>query len=93
MVENVIYPAYLDRDLARSEGRRVPEGMAVEQPELEEIAKSVQQVGYDAKIERDKAYSREPWRERGRVLVNNPDDADKNDVVQAVAAYVSAMRE
>jgi signal recognition particle subunit SRP19 len=93
MVENVIYPAYFDRELTRSEGRRVPKDLAVEEPELDEIAKSVQQVGYDAVIERDKAYSREPWRTRGRVLVKNPDDADKNDVVQAVAAYVTALRD
>jgi signal recognition particle subunit SRP19 len=93
MVENVIYPAYLDRELTRSEGRRVPKDLAVAEPELDEIAKSVQQVGYDAVIERDKTYSREPWRTRGRVLVKNPDDADKNDVVQAVAAYVTALRE
>lgn len=93
MVENVIYPAYLDRELTRSEGRRVPKDLAVKEPELDEIAKSVQQVGYDAVIERDKTYSRESWRTRGRVLVKNPDDADKNDVVQAVAAYVTALRE
>jgi signal recognition particle subunit SRP19 len=71
----------------------VPKDLAVAEPELDEIAKSVQQVGYDAVIERDKTYSREPWRTRGRVLVKNPDDADKNDVVQAVAAYVTALRE
>ena len=93
MVENVIYPAYFDREYSRSEGRRVPEGMAVEEPTVEEIAKAVQQVGYDAVIERETSYSREHWRQRGRVLVKNAEDATKNDVVQAVAAYVTALRE
>jgi signal recognition particle subunit SRP19 len=71
----------------------VPEDLAVEDPEVDEIAKAVQQVGYDAKIERNVAYSRESHRKRGRVLVDNPDDSDKNDIVQAVAAYVTALRE
>ncbi|WP_440990220.1 signal recognition particle subunit SRP19 [Haloarchaeobius baliensis] len=93
MVENVIYPAYFDAALTRSAGRRVPADLAVEDPEVEEIAKAVQQVGYDAVIEREKSYSREGHRQRGRVLVKNPDDDSKNDIVQAVAAYVNALRE
>ncbi|PSQ17453.1 signal recognition particle protein Srp19 [Halobacteriales archaeon QS_8_69_26] len=75
MVENAIYPAYLDRNCTRSEGRRVPEDVAVEDPTVEEIAKAVQQVGYDAVIERDVSYSREHWQDRGRVLVKNAEDA------------------
>jgi signal recognition particle subunit SRP19 len=92
MVENVIYPAYLDADLSRSEGRRVPLDDAVEDPTVDEIARAVQQVGYDAVIERDVTYSRE-YEARGRVLVQGADDATKNDLVQAVAAYVNILRE
>lgn len=92
MVENVIWPAYLDAARTRSEGRRVAADLAVEEPSVDEIAKAIQQIGYDATIERDKAYSREPWTERGRVVVRGADDS-KNDLVQAVAAYVVAMRE
>jgi signal recognition particle subunit SRP19 len=92
MVENVIYPAYLDADLSRSEGRRVPLDQAVEDPTVDEIARAVQQVGYDAVIERDVTYSRE-YEPRGRVLVKGAEDATKNDLVQAVAAYVAILRE
>jgi signal recognition particle subunit SRP19 len=93
MVEKVLWPAYFDAAKSRNEGRRVAEEMAVEDPMVDEIAKAVQQVGYDAVIERDKAYSRENWNERGRVLVRNADDSTKNDLIQAVAAYVGALRE
>jgi len=58
MVENVLWPAYFDAELTRSEGRRVPKELAVEKPTVDEIADAVQQVGYDAVIERDKTYSR-----------------------------------
>ncbi|GAB3026106.1 signal recognition particle subunit SRP19 [Natronobiforma cellulositropha] len=92
MVENVIWPAYLDASLSRSDGRRVPQDLAVDEPTVEEIAKAVQQIGYDAAVEREKAYSREPWARRGRVVVRGADDSTKNDLVQAVAAYVVAMR-
>jgi signal recognition particle subunit SRP19 len=92
MVENVIWPAYIDADLSRSEGRRVSLSDAVEDPTVDEIARAVQQVGYDAVVERDKTYSRE-FEQRGRVLVKGADDATKNDLVQAVAAYVAILRD
>ena len=92
MIENVVYPAYLDAAYSRSEGRRVPEGEAIEDPTVDEIAKAVQQVGYDAVVERDKTYSRE-YEQRGRVLVQGADDASKNDLVQAIAAYVAILRD
>jgi signal recognition particle subunit SRP19 len=91
MVENVIWPAYLDADLSRSEGRRVPEDLAVPEPTVDEVAEAVGQVGYDAVIEREKTYSRE-YEPRGRVLVKDADDASKSDLLGAVAAYLGAIR-
>jgi signal recognition particle subunit SRP19 len=91
MVENVLWPAEFDAELTRSEGRRVPRDLAVPEPTVDEIAKAVQQVGYDAVVERDKQYPRE-WEPRGRVLVQNADDAGKSDLLGAVAAYLGAMR-
>jgi signal recognition particle subunit SRP19 len=91
MVENVIWPAALDANLSRSEGRRVSLELAVEDPTVDEIARAVQQVGYDSVIERDKTYSRE-HASRGCVLVQNADDAGKSDLLQAVAVYVMALR-
>ncbi|MCQ4333309.1 signal recognition particle subunit SRP19/SEC65 family protein [Natronomonas sp. F2-12] len=92
MVENVIWPAYLDAECSRSGGRRIPEDLAVPDPTVDEIASAVQQVGYDAVIERDKTYPRE-YEPRGRVVVKGADDASKSDLLGAVAAYVAALRE
>ncbi|MFB6280549.1 MAG: signal recognition particle subunit SRP19 [Haloferacaceae archaeon] len=92
MVENVIWPAYLDADHTRSEGRRVALSEAVSSPSVDEIAEAVQQVGYDAVIEREATYPRE-HEPRGRVLVQGAEDATKTDLVQAVAAYVDLLRD
>ncbi|WP_336037418.1 signal recognition particle subunit SRP19 [Halobacterium yunchengense] len=93
MVENVIWPAYFDASLSRREGRRVPESLAVDDPTLDEVATAVQQVGYDAVVERDVSYPRRHWEPSGRVLVKDADEAGKSDLLQAVAAYVAALRE
>jgi signal recognition particle subunit SRP19 len=92
MVENVLYPAYFDAEYTRGEGRRVPEDLAIPEPTVDELAKAVQQVGYDAVIERDITYARE-FEPRGRVLVENADDATKSDLLGAVGAYLTAMRD
>jgi signal recognition particle subunit SRP19 len=91
MVENVIWPAYLDADRSRQQGRRVARELAVSEPTVDEIAQSVQQVGYDAVIERSKTYPRE-YEARGRVLVKGAEDASKSDLLQATAAYLDAIR-
>jgi signal recognition particle subunit SRP19 len=91
MVENVIWPAYFDAALTRAEGRRVSRELAVEEPTIEEIARAVKQVGYDAVVERDTTYPRE-FEPRGRVLVRDADDATKSDLLQATAAYLGAIR-
>ncbi len=91
MVENVIWPAYLDAKRSRSAGRRVPLDLAVDNPTVEEIAAAVEQVGYVARVDADASHPQE-FEGRGRVIVEDVEDA-KNDLIQAVAAYLSAMRE
>ena len=93
MVENVIWPAYFDATRSRREGRRIPLSLAVDDPTVDEIATAVQQVGYDSVVERDVAYPRQNWDTSGRVLVKDADDAGKSDLLQAVAAYVTALRD
>ena len=91
MVENVIWPVYLDADRSRSAGRRVPLDLAVSDPTIEEIAAAVEQVGYEAEVDPDATHPQE-FEPRGRVIVRDVEDA-KNDLIQAVAAYLAAMRE
>lgn len=93
MPDNILWPAYFDANSSRADGRRVARDLAIPDPTVEEIAKAVQQVGYDARIEREVAYPREPWSETGRVVVEGADDDAKNDIVQAVAAYLQVIRE
>lgn len=93
MVQKVLYPAYFDETYSRSDGRRVPESLAIPEPTVDELATAVGQVGYDAVVERDVAYSRQPSNQRGRVLVQNADDATKSDLIQGVGAYLTALRD
>lgn len=93
MPDKILWTAYFDKEKTRREGRRVPLDLAVEEPTVDDIAQAVQQVGYDAVIDREMAYPREAYEARGRVIVRGADDAAKNDLVQAVGAYLQAIRD
>ena len=65
----VVYPAYLDSTKTVSEGRAVPKTVAVSKPTLAEITTCVKKLGLLSLEEPDKAYSRDPVMEVGRVRV------------------------
>lgn len=93
MPDKILWTAYFDAEKSRADGRRVPRSLAVADPTVDEVARAVQQVGYDAVIERDVAYPREPHRADGRVVVRGADEESKNDLVQAVGAYLQVIRD
>jgi len=91
MVENVVYPAYFDADRSRSEGRRVPMDLAIEEPTVDEIAKAVQQ-GWVRRGDRTRENLLGSFKPRGAVVVRGTEDTAKNDLVQAIAAYLGVIR-
>lgn len=92
MTDMIIWPAYLDSEKTRSEGRRIPLENCVSDPSPKEIARAVKQIGYNPVVESDKKYPRSWWEPEGRVRVREVDDT-KQDMLRAVAAYLQMMRE
>lgn len=90
MPTTVLWPAYFDATKPRNAGRRVAESNALDNPTVDRLAAAVQQVGYDATVQREKSYSREPVA-RGRVLVEHAGEDSKTDIIQAVAAYAPLL--
>ena len=66
--EVVVWPAYLDSTLPRSRGRRVPLGVAVRKPTVDEIVAAAKSLGLDPKVE-DSSYPRDPFSSNRRVVV------------------------
>lgn len=66
----VVYPAYIDKSLTRAQGRKIPLKHCCENPSVEALYYSCQQIKFNAVMD-PKHYSRRPW-ERGRVLVDMP---------------------
>ncbi len=90
MSDIIIYPAYLDKQKTRSEGRRVSRDEAIENPKPKEIANAVEQIGYTSILE-DKRYPR-TWWEKGRVTVKDSEEP-KTEILRAICIYIDAMRQ
>jgi signal recognition particle subunit SRP19 len=74
----VIWPCYFNRDLSRSQGRRVPKRIAIKEPTIELIAKAAKSLHLNSAIEQNACYPAQPWKHCGRVLINKKDKKEKS---------------
>jgi len=69
----VIWPAYLDAQRSRLEGRMVTKSLAVESPTADEIYEACRELNYAPVLESVKKLPRSSWERSGRVLVVKKD--------------------
>jgi signal recognition particle subunit SRP19 len=69
----VVWPAYLDIQRSRLEGRMVAKSFAVESPTADEIYEVCRELGYEPILESTKKLPRFSWERSGRVLVIKKD--------------------
>ena len=65
----VLWPEYFDKNRSRSEGRRLPAELCVENPDLDIIAKGAMLLDLDYKIIEDKSYPSNWMNKRGCVRI------------------------
>jgi signal recognition particle subunit SRP19 len=87
-----VYPAYLDRQLSRADGRRVPEAEGIAEVTAEEIVQAAQRLGWRAEAEPGKQYPRRFFSYGGRVKVTKRAGTPKAQFLRSVAAEVRKLR-
>lgn len=65
----VLWPEYFEKNRSRSEGRRLPKDLCVDDPDLDIIAKGAMLLDLEYKILEDKAYPNNWTKRRGCVRV------------------------
>jgi len=88
--KKVLWPVYFDIRHRRSEGRRIPKALAVENPEIPEIARAVKSMGLEYEVDYDARYPAFWWRESGRVLVKT--DIKKEKLLRKAAEIIKNNR-
>jgi signal recognition particle subunit SRP19 len=87
-----VYPAYVDRGLSRTEGRRVPAPQAVSDVTAEELLQAAKRLGWRASVEPEKQYSRRFFSYAGRVKVEKKAGTTKERFLRLVAEEIRRAR-
>ncbi len=86
----VIWPAYIDKNRSRSQGRIISKKSSVGEPTLAEIEKAALKLGMNPEVEKDRSYPRSWWEKSGRVLIDNT--APKTKLSRKIAAAIKEIR-
>ncbi len=87
-----VYPAYIARGRSRSEGRRIPEGLALSELTAEEIVQAAKRLGFRAEVEIEKQFPHDVPAYLGRVKVMKSSGMTKGKFLRAVATELSKQR-
>ena len=89
----ILWPAYFDRKLSRTQGRRVPLKFSVENPSLVEINKAARKLGFKTILEPDKKYPKDWWNYKGRVLIEiDKVKETKNSILKKIGRILRELR-
>ncbi len=80
-----VYPGYLAKDGSRTDGRRVPQELAVSDLTLEAIVGAAQALGLTAEAEAEKHYPRRFYRYEGRVKIAKKKGLSKTKLLRLLA--------
>jgi signal recognition particle subunit SRP19 len=87
----VLWPAYFDRLRSRADGRRVPDSLAVRQPDAPWIENAARKLGLDPQLEEGAVHPSIPYEKVGRVLVAKK--GSKEQVLRQVAERMRASQD
>jgi signal recognition particle subunit SRP19 len=73
----VVYPIYFDSSVSRLSGRKVPTKYAVEKPSIDNILKAAKSLGLNPILEKEVFHPSRPWRQEGRILIDQKDSKNK----------------
>jgi signal recognition particle subunit SEC65 len=87
----IIYPANIDLNLTKKQGRKISRKHAVPSPKAKEMQKVLQGlVEEEVKLEKEKSYSRRVWASEGRVLVD--EKGGKTAIMRRIAKEIKRLR-
>lgn len=86
----LIWPAYLDSGLTRSQGRLTRAEHSVRAPKAAEIRRAAENLGLHPEVESDRAHPSRPFDRTGRVTIDNA--GPKSALLDKIGAEVIRLR-
>ena len=93
MKDYVIWPSYLDKNLSKKDGRKLPKNLALDHPRFDEIKKALESIGINHQIEKNSKYPKEQGKDErnlGRFLVEKK--FSKNEILKKISKEIRKNR-
>jgi signal recognition particle subunit SRP19 len=89
-MRTVIWPAYIDSDRTKQEGRKISKNSALKAPKLREISRAAGKLGLNPEVENNKSYPKSWWESSGRVIVDK--DQSKIEILIKISKTIKGFR-
>jgi signal recognition particle subunit SRP19 len=89
----IIWPSYLNKNLSKKEGRKLPKNLSLDDPKFEEIKNALESIGINHKIEKNARYPKEQGKEDrkiGRFIVE--EKFSKNEILKKISKEIRKNR-
>ena len=89
----VIWPAYFNKSLTWSQGRRVVKNQSVDSPTVDQIVAACQGLKLPFSVEAEKIYPSKPWSNKGRILIDKKKSKlSKSETIKVIAKKLKKFK-
>ncbi len=88
----VVWPAELDSNKSRSQGRRLGKSQAVQAPRLDELELAARKLSFEPQVSPNSALPSRWWEKTGYVLVKRG-DRSRSKVLKDLASEILKIRQ
>ena len=85
-----VWPQYFDKDLTLKQGRKVSNDLAVKEPTLSEIERSLKRLGLTYETQKEASYPGKWYEKSGRILVEW--EGTKLELLKEVSLKIKEIR-
>jgi signal recognition particle subunit SRP19 len=89
----IVWPSYLDKNISKKDGRKLPKNLALDHPKFDEIKKALEVIGINHEIEKNSRYPKEQGkddRNLGRFIVEKK--FSKNEILKKISKEIRKSR-
>lgn len=86
-----VWPQYLDKNLSLNEGRKVSKEIAVEDPKLQDIEKTLKRLNLPYSTQKERAYPSKWYEKSGRILVES--DKSKLELLKEISLKLQEIKQ
>ena len=89
----VIWPAYFNKSLTWSQGRRVIKSQSVDTPTIDQIVTACRSLKLPFTVETEKIYPSKWWSNKGRILIDKKESKlSKGETIKAIAKKLKKIK-